>query len=185
MNTAVRGAYDLGWKLAWVLRGWAEPALLDTHQTEHQPLAAHNVERSADPDGGARGVEQELRADLAGRIPHLWLPSRPSRVSTLDLLGPGLTLFTGPASAPWDAAAASAAAPPPLTVRHLDQITARGMGILPGGAMLVRPDGVLTGWWPPGTTAASALQTAIKSVLTGTGHHGPEQARPAHSRDAA
>jgi putative polyketide hydroxylase len=185
MNTAIRGAYDLGWKLAWVLRGWAEPALLDTYQTEHQPLAAHNVERSADPDGGARGVEQELHADLAGRIPHLWLPSGPDRVSTLDLLGPGLTVFTGPASAPWDAAAASVAAPPPLTVRHLDQITARGMGIRAGGAMLARPDGALAEWWPPGTTAAPALQTAIKSVLTGTGHHSAEQARPASSRDAA
>jgi len=49
MNTAIRGAYDLGWKLAWVLRDLAEPALLDTYQTEHQPLAAHNMERSADP----------------------------------------------------------------------------------------------------------------------------------------
>jgi len=46
MNTAIRGAYDLGWKLAWVLRGWAEPALLNTYETEHLPLAAHNVERS-------------------------------------------------------------------------------------------------------------------------------------------
>ena len=36
---------------------------------------------------------------------------------------PGLTVFTGPASAPWDAAAASVAAPPPLIVRHL-----RGIG---------------------------------------------------------
>jgi putative polyketide hydroxylase len=185
MNTAIHGAYDLGWKLAWVLRGWAEPALLDTYQTEHQPLAAHNVERSADPDGGARGVEQELHADLAGRVPHLWLPSGPGRVSTLDLLGPGLTLFTGPASAPWDAAAASNLAPPPLIVCHLDQITARAMGIRADGAMLARPDGAPAGWWPPGTDAAPALRAAIKSVRTGTGHHRAEQTRPASSPDAA
>jgi hypothetical protein len=168
-----------------VLRGWAEPALLDTYETEHQPLAAHNVERSADPDGGARGVEQELHADLAGRVPHLWLPSGPGRVSTLDLLGPGLTLFTGPASEQWDAAAAAVITPPPVTVRHLDQITARAMGILAGGAMLARPDGAPAGWWPPGTDAGPALRAAIQSVRTGTGQHGAAQARRAGSHDAA
>lgn len=36
-------------------------------------------------------------------------------------------------------------APPPLIVRHLDQLTARGMGIRAGGAMLARPDGALAG----------------------------------------
>jgi 2-polyprenyl-6-methoxyphenol hydroxylase-like FAD-dependent oxidoreductase len=168
MNTAIHGAYDLGWKLAWVLRGWAAPPLLDTYETEHRPLAAHNVARSADPDGGARGVEQELHADLAGRIAHLWLPSRPGRVSTLDLLGPGLTLFTGPASAPWDTAAAALAVPPPLAVRNLDAITARGMGIRAGGALLALPDGAPAVLWPPGTNAAPALQTAIRSILAGT-----------------
>ncbi|MGH3768718.1 MAG: FAD-dependent monooxygenase [Pseudonocardiaceae bacterium] len=54
MNTAIHGAYDLGWKLAWVLRGWADPVLLDTYETERRPVAAHNVARSADPLGGSR-----------------------------------------------------------------------------------------------------------------------------------
>jgi 2-polyprenyl-6-methoxyphenol hydroxylase-like FAD-dependent oxidoreductase len=30
MSTAVAEAHDLGWKLAWVLNGWAGPGLLDT-----------------------------------------------------------------------------------------------------------------------------------------------------------
>ncbi|KAF0963440.1 3-(3-hydroxy-phenyl)propionate/3-hydroxycinnamic acid hydroxylase [Rhodococcus sp. T7] len=78
MNTAIQSAHDLGWKLAWVLRGWTGPQLLDTYETERRPVAAHNVARSADPHGGTRLAAQELPADLGGRIPHVWLPSHAS-----------------------------------------------------------------------------------------------------------
>ena len=46
INTAIHDAYDLGWKLAWVLRGWADPQLLDSYEGERRPVAEHNVERS-------------------------------------------------------------------------------------------------------------------------------------------
>ena len=100
MNTAIRGGHDLGWKLGWVLRGWAGPELLDTYEAERRPIAAHNVARSADPNGSTRETADELHVDLGGRIAHVWVRSEAGRVSTLDLLGPGLTLFTGPDSAP-------------------------------------------------------------------------------------
>ena len=32
MNTAMHDGFDLGWKLAWVLRGWGEAGLLDTYE---------------------------------------------------------------------------------------------------------------------------------------------------------
>ena len=76
MNTAIQDGYDLGWKLAWVLRGWAEPALLDTYEPERRPVAEHNLSALGRPGGlGARRSTSELHADLGGRIPHLWLPS--------------------------------------------------------------------------------------------------------------
>jgi putative polyketide hydroxylase len=144
MNTALRGGHDLGWKLGWVLRGWAGPELLDTYEAERRPLAAHNVARSADPNGSVREAADELHIDLGGRIPHVWVHSDEGRASTLDLLGPGLTLFTGPASSPSDARAPGG---PPVTVRRLDAISARAMGILGDGALLVRPDGTPAELW--------------------------------------
>jgi hypothetical protein len=42
-NTAVEDAVNLGWKLAAVLQGWGGPALLDTYESERQPLARRNT----------------------------------------------------------------------------------------------------------------------------------------------
>ena len=39
MNTGIQDAYNLGWKLALVLAGSADPSLLDTYQEERLPLA--------------------------------------------------------------------------------------------------------------------------------------------------
>ena len=96
MNTALQSGYDLGWKLAWVLQGWADDALLDSYESERRVVAEHNITRSIDPNGSRRPVVDELSVDLGGRIAHAWLPAASGRISTLDLLGPGWTLFTGP-----------------------------------------------------------------------------------------
>jgi putative polyketide hydroxylase len=107
MNTAIHDGYDLGWKLAWVLNGWAGPALLDSYEAERRPVAEHNRARSADPQGSRRDATHELTADLGARIPHIWMPTGDGPVSTLDLLGPGLTLLTGPRGDKWKAGAAA------------------------------------------------------------------------------
>jgi putative polyketide hydroxylase len=141
MNTAIHDGYDLGWKLAWVLSGWAGPDLLDSYELERRPVAEHNVARSADPNGTRRSPGEELRADLGGRIGHHWIAGTNGPRSTLDLLGPGLTQLTGPAHPARQAAGALAGVPPVVSWR-LDGITARALGIHPGGALLVRPDGI-------------------------------------------
>jgi hypothetical protein len=39
MNTGIQDAYNLGWKIDAVLRGWARDDLLDTYQEERMPVA--------------------------------------------------------------------------------------------------------------------------------------------------
>jgi putative polyketide hydroxylase len=80
-----------------------------------------------------------LHFDLGGRSAHVWVQTGEGRVSTLDLVGRGLTLFTGPEAARGDARAAGG---PPVTVRRLDAVGARALGLRAGGALLVRPDGI-------------------------------------------
>ena len=138
MNVAFLSGYDLGWKLAWVLQGWAEPTLLDTYEEERRPVAEHHVARSTDPYGSRRPAVGELAVDLGGRIPHVWLPGFTGRASTLDLLGPVWTLFTTSVARGERAASRLRA---PVTLRVLDPMTARALG-MQGGDLLVRPDGV-------------------------------------------
>jgi putative polyketide hydroxylase len=142
MNTAIRDGHDLGWKLAWVLKGWAGDELLDSYEAERRPVAEHNMRRSVDPNGSVREVADELRMDLGGRIPHAWVGSAAERTSTLDLLGPGLTLFTTADAPQPDLAGTSAGAP--MTVRELPPPAARALGIGPYESLLARPDGVPT-----------------------------------------
>ncbi|MDX3911575.1 MAG: FAD-dependent monooxygenase [Sphingobium sp.] len=45
-NTSVQDAFNLAWKLAYVLRGKAGPGLLDSYSAERQPVGAHVVSRA-------------------------------------------------------------------------------------------------------------------------------------------
>jgi 2-polyprenyl-6-methoxyphenol hydroxylase-like FAD-dependent oxidoreductase len=167
LNSAVADGFDLGWKLAWAMQGWADDALLDSYETERRPVVEHNLERSLDPTGSRRQLD-EMHVDIGGRIRHVWLgQSGPREMSTLDLVGPGLTLFTDPSGTH---RAARLPAPYPdaaFTTRRVEARVARGLGVTPGGGLLVRPDGVpVSAWSRPGprphrTTAAASPDTPI------------------------
>jgi 2-polyprenyl-6-methoxyphenol hydroxylase-like FAD-dependent oxidoreductase len=47
MNTGIQDAFNLGWKLAAVVQGSAEPALLDTYEEERLPIAAWTLNISS------------------------------------------------------------------------------------------------------------------------------------------
>ncbi len=168
MNTAFHDGHDLGWRLAWVHRGWASPSLLDGYEAERRPVAEHNVARSADPDGSARPPGEELRVDLGGRIAHHWIAGDGgARRSTLDLAGRGLTVVTGPEAGPWRRAADALGAPVPVAVEPVDAFTARALGIPSGGATLIRPDAVPLATWSSTEHATAGLAAAVAEATSG------------------
>ena len=113
-----------------------------------------------DPAGSTREAATELQVDLGGRIPHVWAERAGGRRSVLDLLGDGLTLFTGdPAS--WSQAAAAVDEGPPVAVEGLDPLAARGLGAPDGSALLVRPDGGVAAWVRAGEDPVLALRAAV------------------------
>jgi 3-(3-hydroxy-phenyl)propionate hydroxylase len=49
MNTGIQDAFNLGWKLAYALRGTAKPSILETYQEERHPVAEaliHGTDRA-------------------------------------------------------------------------------------------------------------------------------------------
>jgi putative polyketide hydroxylase len=150
MNTAIADGFNLGWKLGWVLKGSAPDSLLDSYETERRPFAEHNLARSLDPMGSRRSVHDELRFDLGGRLPHIWLDTPAGRISSLDLIGPGFTRLSMDDLATQSDDQSDL---PPVTTHRLDPKTAAALGAARPGGILLRPDGVI---WTPSPSAALA-----------------------------
>jgi len=83
MNTGIADAHNLCWKLAAVLKGEAEEALLDTYQSERRPVAVRNcAESKANFDKIFEVVEafglprngMEMLARVKNSFPLKWLP---------------------------------------------------------------------------------------------------------------
>jgi 2-polyprenyl-6-methoxyphenol hydroxylase-like FAD-dependent oxidoreductase len=196
-NTAIQSGHNLAWKLAAVLGGTADAALLASYHAERHPVgrfaarqsltgptvalidlndqgpglppeeeasmfsllvgyqyrsAAVVFDQQAPDDCDAVSLVEELRAQPGTRVPHAWVQRPGRRISTLDLVGPGFTLFTGSAGAAWATAAeaVSATLHVPVSVhsigadseiRDIDGRWAELTGLLPDEALLVRPDG--------------------------------------------
>jgi hypothetical protein len=133
MNTGIADSHNLGWKLAWVVRGWADAALLDSYDAERRPVGVANARRSLEPAAGDTEVPDILADDLGvtyesavidvpgaeppvtgarpgARAPHVWVERDGEVVSMLDLFDGRLTVVSGGSGAAWRSAAASFAA---------------------------------------------------------------------------
>ena len=88
MNTAIHDGYDIGWKLAWVLRGWAGPSCWTrTRRSAGRWPSTTPSGRSTRTGRGARPTRSS-HVDLGGRVAHVWFASGAGRFN-LDVLGPG------------------------------------------------------------------------------------------------
>lgn len=173
MNTAIHAAHNLGWKLAWVLHGWAGEALLDTYETERRPVGRANVLRSLrqGPEPSADGLAEDLGVRYAGgseRAPHVWIERVGRLVSTLDQFDGRLTVVA--AGGRWDPAVAElAAAGMPVAVLEAGSLggeLARRYGLdAEGPAVLVRPDGYVARRLPATTDPRAALRAAVAATL--------------------
>lgn len=81
-NTSIQDSYNLCWKLAMVLRGQADAALLETYRDERLPVAEQIVERAGRSDGLMPPLFAALRlppaadeADLAKAMEELKSPT--------------------------------------------------------------------------------------------------------------
>jgi putative polyketide hydroxylase len=221
-NTAIQSAHNVAWKLAAVLNGTADSALLATYHAERHPVGRFNarqsltgpaleflrvddnrpqlpadeeapmfdlligyqyrsaaviVDPSAPANSDAVSLVDELRAQPGTRVPHAWLQRAGRRVSTLDLIGPGFTLFAGSSAAAWATAAdaVSATLHVPISVyrigadgeiRDIEGRWAQLTGLSPDEALLVRPDGFVawrTGAFPP--SPESRLSEVLSQIL--------------------
>jgi putative polyketide hydroxylase len=171
MNTGIADGHNLGWKLGWVVRGWADETLLDSYETERHPVGLRNALGSLEASDGSKpedlahdfGVvypvpggdapatqESAVPGAVPGaRAPHAWVERDGRRVSLLDLYGDRLVLVTSRGGDAWRRAADELAGHGfPLAVAQLGHdlvdptgAAARAYGLDDGSAVLVRPDG--------------------------------------------
>jgi 2,4-dichlorophenol 6-monooxygenase len=59
-NTSIQDAFNLAWKLAYVIKGWAGPALLDSYSDERAPVGVQVVERASRSRLDSRLISQAL-----------------------------------------------------------------------------------------------------------------------------
>ncbi|MEV8453662.1 FAD-dependent monooxygenase [Streptomyces sp. NPDC052095] len=113
MNTGIQDAFNLGWKLARVAAGSADPRLLDTYEEERLPVAARTLDITADrlratleairrPGGG---LDTAVSGDTTGLgVGYPWS----------SLAGPGSTPRLRPGDRAPDAPCRSAATGAPI-----------------------------------------------------------------------
>jgi putative polyketide hydroxylase len=189
LNAAVHDGHELGWKLAWVARGIAGEALLDSHDAERGPAGLLAAERSLDVSGrptdglastlghtyrsavvAADDAPPVLRADLAARpgerAPHAWVRHDGRRRSTLDLFDGRLTLVTRADGEAWIRAAGTF----DLQVLTADtgSALAGAYRLTPGAAVLVRPDGRVS--WRSDGRRAEPREALADAVAMALGH---------------
>jgi len=157
--------------------GGMAPFINDAHIDLGYRYRSAAVIAEAGDDGALTEDPRQMRGRPGTRVPHIVVGRDGVPVSTIDLAGTGFTLFTGPDGEAWAAAArqAWAAAGVPCAVYGAGEALhdpggalPAALGISPGGAVLVRPDGVVA--WrsaaaPAGADASAIMARVVAAML--------------------
>ena len=84
LNTGILDANNLAWRVAWVLRGWADDSLFDGFEREQKPVAERGSGEMAE---AARAYMQRRSNDVKAMSEHAW-----GNAYTRSLLGVRLGL---------------------------------------------------------------------------------------------
>jgi len=184
MNTGIADGHNLGWKLAWVIRGWAAESLLDSYADERAMVGRANAEASLQAslrmgtdsalaqDFGVRYASSAILGTeglVGGRAPHAWVVVDGRTVSTLDLFGDRFTVLAG------STAPEVPVLPHVVTLRVGHELTdpdgtfAAAYGLSGDDAMIVRPDGYVAWRGPAADLSAAIRQLTGLSELVGAG----------------
>ena len=101
LNTGILDANNLAWRVAWVLRGWADDSLFDGFEREQKPVAERGSGEMAE---AARAYMQRRSNDVKAMSEHAW-----GNAYTRSLLGVRLGLGH---NGHWSMVKAFAAPPP-------------------------------------------------------------------------
>ncbi len=104
LNTGILDANSIAWRMAWVLRGWADDSLFDSYEREQKPVAEQGSGEMAE---AARSYMARRSNDVKAMSEHAW-----GNAYTRSLLGVRLGLG---GSANWSMVKAFAE-PPPVEV---------------------------------------------------------------------
>src|SRR5882757_7387234 len=69
LNTGILDANSLAWRVAWVLRGWADDSLLDAYEREQKPVAEQGSGEMAE---AARAYMAARANDVKAMSEHAW-----------------------------------------------------------------------------------------------------------------
>ena len=192
ISTALADVQNLAWKLAAVLAGRADPALLDTYRQEREPVVARAVgearaawDAMRDPEAmpfqgrSLRMIDMGYRYGSGAVVddgsPDPDVPGEYEPVAVPGCRAPHLWLGARSVidlfgtdlvllTGP-DGGSWRAAAPAGVVTHRVDDPEwARLYGVGPAGAVLVRPDGHVA-WRATGTAPATELESAVAAVL--------------------
>jgi hypothetical protein len=157
--------------------GGMAPFINDAHiDLGYRYRSAAVLSESAD-DGVLTEDPREMRGRPGTRLPHVMLERDGARVSTIDLGGAGFALFAGPEGEAWAAATREAWAAGVScdvyrvndAVHDPDGALPTALGIGSGGAVLVRPDGVVA--WrmvgPPASDGGTSSMRLVRAAILG------------------